>query len=306
MILNRVSLVNVSGGYLETHNSAPFVRVDGGDSLNFFATRFVDQSAAPAPSVFSIYASASHPVTGVGVSRASATTIPPWADTADALLMLESGLVTLSAQADPRSPAAGQFWRSMTASNTLKYHDGSTTRSLADLSLPQTLTNKTLSTVRPAITGGTGAGVTVNETGQVARTVYKVTALHTAFAAAASTADETLATLPPRTQLQRIYIDVTTRFTGGGATAASMTCGKSAGGHEYLTAFDVFTGAITRGLADSDLGPSLNRAGAVQGGDLPSWSGATAVQCRLTTRSAPTSALTQGALILYLVTEAVP
>jgi hypothetical protein len=271
MILNRVSLVNVSGGYLETHNSAPFVRVDGGDSLNFFATRFVDQSAAPAPSVFSIYASASHPVTGVGVSRASATTIPPWADIADALLMLESGLVTLSAQA------------------------GSTTR-----------TNKTLSSVRPAITGGTGAGVTVNETGQVARTVYKVTALHTAFAAAASTADKTLATLPPRTQLQRIYLDVTTRFTGGRATAASLTCGTSAGGHEYLTAFDVFTGTITRGLADSDLGPSLNRASAVQGGDLPSWSGATAVQCRLTTRSAPTSALTRGALTLYLVTEAVP
>ncbi len=245
-------------------------------------------------------------MTGVGVSRASATTIPPWADTADALLMLESGLVTLSARADPRSPAAGQLWRSTTTSNTLKYYDGSTTRSLADLSLPQTLTNKTLSTVRRAITGGTGAGVTVDETGQVARTVYKVTAVHTAFAAAASAADSTLATLPPRTQLQRIYVDVTTRFTGGGATAASMTCGKSAGGPEYLTAFDVFTGTITRGLADSDLGPSLTRASAVQGGDLPSWSGSTAVQCRLTTRSAPTSALTQGALTLHLVTEAVP
>jgi hypothetical protein len=85
-----------------------------------------------------------------------------------------------------------------------------------------------------------------------------------------------------------------------------MTCGKSTGGHEYLTAFDVFTAPITRGLADSDLGPSINRANAVQGGDLPSWSGATAVQCRLTTRSAPTSALTRGALTLYLVTEAVP
>lgn len=305
MILNMVSLVNVSGGYFETHNSAPFVKVDGGGSLNFFSTRFVDQSASPAPSVFSVYAAAAHPVNAVGVSRASARTLPPWSDTANALLMLESGLLTLPARTDPGSPDAGQLWRS-TTSNTLKYYDGSTTRSLADLSLAQTLMNKTLSTVQPAIVGGAGTGVTVNETGQVARTVYKVTALYTAFTAAVTTADKTLATLPARTQLQRIYVDVTTRFGGGGATAATMTCGKSAGGHEYLTSFDVLSGTITRGLADSDLGTSINRANAIQGGDLPSWSGATPVQCRLTTRSAPTRALTQGALTMYLVTEALP
>ena len=305
MILNAVTLVSVNGGYLETHNSAPFVRVDGGGSINFFSTRFVDQSASPAPSIFSIYAAPSQPLNAVGISRASATSLPPWSDTANALIMLESGLMTLPAQSDPGSPGAGQLWRS-TTSNTLKYYDGSTTRWLADLSRPQAPTGATPSTTPPAITGSAGTGVTVKETGQVARTVYKVTALHTAFAADASTAAKTLATLPARTQLQRIYVDVTTTFGGGGATAAAMTCGKSTGGHEYLTAFDVFTAPITRGLADSDLGPSINRANAVQGGDLPSWSGATAVQCRLTTRSAPTSALTRGALTLYLVTEAVP
>ena len=305
MILNAVTLVSVNGGYLETHNSAPFVRVDGGGSINFFSTRFVDQSAAPAPSVFSVYAAASHPVNAVGVSRASATRLPPWSDTANALLIIESGALTLPAQSDPVSPSAGQLWRSIT-SNTLKYYDGSTTRSLADTSHPQTPSNRTLSTTQPTIVGGKGIGLTVNETGQVARAIYKVTALHAAFAAAATTADQILATLPARTQLQRIYVDVTATFGGGGATAATMTCGKSAGGHEYLTAFDVFTAPITRGLTDSDLGPSINRANAVQGGDLPSWSGATAVQCRLTTRSAPTSALTRGALTLYLVTEAVP
>lgn len=46
--------------------------------------------------------------------------------------------------ADPASPGQGQVWLSTTTANTAKYHDGTTTRSLVDLGLSQTLSSKTL------------------------------------------------------------------------------------------------------------------------------------------------------------------
>jgi hypothetical protein len=51
----------------------------------------------------------------------------------------------VGSRADPGSPLVGQQWLSSTTASTLKYYDGATTRSLVDLSLSQTLSNKTLS-----------------------------------------------------------------------------------------------------------------------------------------------------------------
>lgn len=155
----------------------------------------------------------------------------------------------------------------------------------------------------PVGTVGSGTGVTVNGTAGLRRVTYKATFTQAAFSAAATTADKTIYTLAAKQKLVSIYADSTATWTGGAVSDADMTCGKTAGGNEYLTTFDVDTATITRGLVDADLGTSINRAGAIQGGDLPSWTATTAITCRLTTVGANTDALTAGSITFYLVTE---
>lgn len=164
----------------------------------------------------------------------------------------------------------------------------------------------TVSPTSPQITAVSGTGLTVNNAGELRRTVYKVTATFAAFSAAALTADATLGTIPAKSRLVGVIADVTTVFTGGAVSAASMTVGKTAGGAEYLASFNVFTAIITKGLADADLGTAMTRAAAIQTGDLPSWSATTTLQARLTTVTANTNALTQGSVTFYFIFEAMP
>lgn len=158
------------------------------------------------------------------------------------------------------------------------------------------------------LTPASGAGITIDSQGTLTRQVYKATFDNTAFSAAAKTADAVVGTLVAKQQLIRIYADTTTTFSGGGETVATMTCGKTAGGTEYLVSFDVFTAPITVGLLNADMGATLQVAAGVpvQGGDLPSFTATTDVQCRLTTTTNDTSGLAQGSMTVYLVTEALP
>lgn len=158
-------------------------------------------------------------------------------------------------------------------------------------------------TSTPNVTQGSG---TINTGGEVRDLLYKSTLTQANFSAAATTADATVATLPSKTLIIGIWADVTQVFSGGAVATATMTCGKTAGGNEYLVSFDVKSATITRGLVDGDLGTSINRANAVQGGDLPSFTGTTAVQCRMTTTGANTNALTQGSITYYLRTLTLP
>ncbi len=155
----------------------------------------------------------------------------------------------------------------------------------------------------PIGTVGSGTGVTVNATGDYRRVTNKVTLTYAAWAAAATTADKTIYTLAAKQRLVGIVADVTAAFTGGAVSDADMTCGKTAGGAEYLASFDVDTAIGTYGLLDADLGTALNRAAAIQGGDLPSWTATTAITCRLTTVGANTDALTAGSVTFYITTE---
>jgi hypothetical protein len=164
-------------------------------------------------------------------------------------------------------------------------------------------TNGNFTNVSAQITAGTGTGLTVNVLGNLNRQVYKVTVTYAGFSAAALTADHTIATLPAKTKIVGFYADTTTPFTGGGVTAASLTVGKSAGGVEYIATHDVLSAAITRGLADADMGTELTRAAAIQGGAIVNWIGTTTVSARLTTVTANTNALTAGSVTFYIVTE---
>jgi hypothetical protein len=152
------------------------------------------------------------------------------------------------------------------------------------------------------ITQSSSAGVTTLDSGSVRTHTYKAS-ITRAFTGAATTADVVIATLPARTRLISIIADTITNWSGGGVTACTQTIGTSVGGAELIASYDCFTAAVVRGLADADMGTSMTRAAAVQGGVIPSWTTATPIHLRITTTSANTDALTQGETIVYLITE---
>jgi hypothetical protein len=135
------------------------------------------------------------------------------------------------------------------------------------------------------ITGSAVTGVTVNGVGGVYTTVYKVVVASTAFTSAAVTSDVTIGTLPAKTQLLAVYADLTQTFACTAtctSSTLSFTLGSSAGGTDLLLTFDADAATTQRGLADADLGASLTRATAIQGGKLFSWTATTPVSLRLT------------------------
>lgn len=194
--------------------------------------------------------------------------------------------------------AGADKWEVNTTGHLLASTDGAN-----DIGATGATRPRNLFLASPAITVGSGTGVTVDDSGSVRRVTYKVTVTYAALAAAATTADKTIATLPAKTRIVAIIADTTIKYIGGAVSAATLIVGKTVGGNEYIVSHDVFTAAVTKGLADADLGTSINRASAIQGGDLASWSGTTAISVRLTTTSANTNALTQGSTAYYIITE---
>lgn len=157
------------------------------------------------------------------------------------------------------------------------------------------------------VTPGTAAGLTIADTGSVRSLIYKVTVAKETWTAAALTQDVTIATLPAKMRLSGILSDTTAAYAGLAGTI-QLQAGKSAGGTEYLVAHDVKTATVTKGLADGDLGTGINRANAVQGGDLPSWTGTTNISIRLTSGTGnlgngTTTNLSAGSTTFYLMTE---
>lgn len=147
----------------------------------------------------------------------------------------------------------------------------------------------------PYVTPTAQAGAVFVYANDFRSTFYSVTIPFGAFSAAAKTADVTLLTLPAKAKITAVYMDVTTAFTGGGETAATLSIGVTAGGTTIMGAHSSFT-AATWGLADADMGSGMTRAGSIQGGLLPSWTGTTAVTSRLTTTTNNTSTLTAGSV----------
>lgn len=171
-----------------------------------------------------------------------------------------------------------------------------------------------LSATGPAITAGSGTGITVGEAAVLRRTAYRVTVGHTQFTSAALTHDVTIATLPAKTRLVSIIADLTDTFACASvctSTTLSMIVGKTAGGNQYIISFDADAAVAVLGDADAELGTSINRANAIQGGDLPSWTVATNVSARLTSGTGnlgngTVTNLSKGTVTFYLVTEIMP
>lgn len=146
-------------------------------------------------------------------------------------------------------------------------------------------------------TAGSGTGVTVNNTGSQRAWVHKITVARTNLTAAATTQDVTVWTLPAKTRLVAVIVDGTAAFddAAGPISALTITCGKTAGGAEYVLSGSLFT-VNTLGDATGEVGASLTS----YFGDIPSWSATTAVTCRFTSTGGNLSTLTTGSATFYL------
>lgn len=154
------------------------------------------------------------------------------------------------------------------------------------------------------VTLASGTGITVHEDGDVRDVLYKITTAFGAWSAAALTKDITLATLPAKAVLCGIFADTTQAYAGVAGTIA-LTVGISAGGAELVVSHDVKSGVVTKGLADADLGTSINRANAVQAG-LTKFSGTQTISARITSGSGNLSGLNAGSTTFYILVRIMP
>ena len=160
----------------------------------------------------------------------------------------------------------------------------------------------TLRVTSANITQSASAAVTTLESGSVLTQTYRVLVNYT-FGNASTTANVIIATLPAKTRLVSVISDTITAWSGGGTTACTLSIGTTAGGVELIASHSVFAAPVVKGLADADMGTSMTRAAAVQGGTIPSWTTTTPIYLSIVTTSANTNALTQGQTVVYLITE---
>ena len=154
------------------------------------------------------------------------------------------------------------------------------------------------------ITPASGTGITINYLGAPTRKVYKVTTVFGAYTAAGTTKGIVIATLPAKTKLVAFYADTTIKYVGGTINAATLEVGVTVeGAAQIIAPHDVYTNPILKGLADADMGTSMTRAAAIQGGLLSSWTTTTAIYATIDATAGNTSVLTQGSTTFYLVTE---
>lgn len=166
----------------------------------------------------------------------------------------------------------------------------------------------------PQITSGAATGIALNNAGELREVVYKVTVTPAAFIAAAVTADATIATLPAKTQITAVLADLTQTFACTAtctSSTLSMVLGRGAGGAQFLASFDADASATQFGDADAEMGTTMTRAAAIQGGSFEAWASTQAVVLRLTSgtgnigNGAATN-LSQGSVTIYLVTRVMP
>lgn len=148
-------------------------------------------------------------------------------------------------------------------------------------------------------------GVVPVYTGRMNTGVTKVTVPYTAFQAAALTKDLSVVHFEARRKLIGVIADTTVAF-GGTAGTITLQIESAPGTNDLILAHDVKSAPVVKGLADADLGPLINRANAVQGGYIPSWTVSFQWNARLTSGAGNLSGLNAGSVDLYFVMEAFP
>ncbi len=152
------------------------------------------------------------------------------------------------------------------------------------------------------VTAGSGTGVTVVDQGSLRSQVYVVTVDYTALSAAATSATKVIATLPAGAKIVGMIADTTTEYLGGTTSAGTLIVGISGGDTDgFLASHDIFSGAITVGDADAELGALIIRSAAVSGGYM-NWAATTDVLITLALTGDNTENLTQGSTTYYIET----
>lgn len=169
--------------------------------------------------------------------------------------------------------------------------------------------------ISPAITAGTGSGVTLDVAGEVRQEVYKFTVARTNVVTAGVTHDLVIATLPAKTFIQHILADVTQAFACTGtctSSTLSATVGSSAGGNQYLVSFDIDAATAQFGDAAAELGATLTEATIPTAiGALGSWASTQAINLRITSGTGnlgtgSATNLSAGSITFYVTTIKYP
>ena len=154
------------------------------------------------------------------------------------------------------------------------------------------------------ITVASGTGIAIGSNGVLKNGCYTVTVTYTAFGTGASTTgDKVIATLPAKARITSIISDTRFNYWATDASAIDLRIGTTTGGQELIVDHDVRNGAVTAGLADADLGTSINRANAVQGGHMPSWSTTTDISARITITGDDLDGMTGGQTDVYICVQ---
>jgi hypothetical protein len=145
-------------------------------------------------------------------------------------------------------------------------------------------------------------GATTNYNGRLKRFTLSRTITKDSFKAAATQEDLLLFQLPAKTKLLSIIVDTTEAWAGSG-TVYDMKLGTASNGEQLVVNHSVLA-AVTKGLDDADLGTSINRANAVQGGLLGSWTDTWNIYVRLASDAnlgdGSATGLTTGITTIYL------
>jgi len=161
------------------------------------------------------------------------------------------------------------------------------------------------------VSGRSGtAGFTYSDAAGPRRAVFKLTIDKDAWIAAAPVQAHAVYSIPAKARVVGVVLDTTAALAGLGGTITARV-GKTRGGQEYLVEHDVKSSPVTKGLLDADLGTALDRAHAVQGGDLPSWSAVTSLFVTLGSGrgnlgTGSVTNLTSGRMVLYVTVEMLP
>ena len=161
----------------------------------------------------------------------------------------------------------------------------------------------------PAINAGQIATIPTTVTkgaqGELRRTHTKITVPFSTFNTVGLTQTLTVGVVIPKTRIVGVVMDTTTRFQGiTGPVTAEF--GHTSGGDEFIAGHDVSTAAVVKGLADADMGASLTRAAAIQGGYMnsSSWTVGTTLYLTLTSADGNLSAMNAGSMDIYILLEA--
>lgn len=139
-----------------------------------------------------------------------------------------------------------------------------------------------------------GTGITANREGQHRHFVYKATITNAFWTAAATTQQKTIWTVPAKTRIIRVVMNVTTAFSGGAAATGTISLGLAGTPAGYLLASDVMATG-TYGDSSAELGADMTAFG-----HFPNYASATALTADIITTGANVNAYTAGSAAIEI------